>query len=100
MISEQEIERVVEQSASFRQVILNCRYDPERDRVEFVTSWCTLIVDRAQIPEFNGLSAHDMETIHVSPTGVHIDTVDIDINSAGLITDLSKQLLEDVENSF
>jgi hypothetical protein len=100
MISEQEIKQVTELSANFRQVVLDCRYDPESDRIELVTPWCTLIVDRAQISELNGLSAHDMETIHVSPTGIHIDKVDIDINSAGLITDLSRQLLEDVKNSF
>ncbi len=100
MISEQEIERAVEQSTNFKQVILDCRYDPEKDCVELVTPWCTLIVDRGHIAELIGLSAHDMETIHVSPTGIHIDAVDIDINSAGLITDLSKQLEKEAENSF
>jgi hypothetical protein len=100
MISEQEIEQVAKQSVDFRQLILDCRYDPEKDRVELVTPWCILIVDRAHIAELNGLSAHDMETINVSPTGIHIEAVDIDINSAGLITDLSKQLEKEAENSF
>jgi hypothetical protein len=100
MISEKEIERVTEQSANFRQIIRDCRYDPQTDRIELVTLWCTLSVDRSHIAELSALSAHDMEKIYVSPTGIHIEAVDIDINSGGLIADLCKQLGKEAEDSF
>ena len=41
-----------------------------------------------------------METIFSSDIGVHIDKANIDINSAGLITHIAKQLEAEVANSF
>jgi|SRR5271156_6107333 len=100
MISEQEIALAAERGATFSPAIMTCRYDRKNDRVELVTSWCTLIVDRKQIAELDSVSPHDMESIYASETGLHIDTADIDINSAGLITDLCRQLESHVANSF
>jgi hypothetical protein len=100
MISAQEIARATKASEGFKQVVLAARYHADGDRVELVTPWCILIVDRARIAELRDLSPHDMETISVSPVGIHIDNADIDINAAGLIADLSRQLETEVANSF
>jgi hypothetical protein len=100
MISDEEITRITEKSAIFKPAVLDCRYDPKNDRVELVTSWCTLIVDRKRIVEFGSLSPRDMEAIYASETGIHIDAVDIDINSAGLVTDLCRQPENEVADSF
>jgi hypothetical protein len=100
MISDQDIQRAIEDSAGFRQAILSAKYHPDTDRVELVTPWCTLIVDRQKIDEFRELSADDMQTISVSAVGLHVDKADVDINSAGLITHLSQKLENEVANSF
>jgi hypothetical protein len=100
MISEQDVERATEAGALFRPAILSAKYHSDTDRVELVTPWCTLLVDRQKIDEFRQLSPTDMETISVSAVGLHVETADIDINSAGLITFISKQLENEVANSF
>ncbi len=100
MISEQDVERASEAGTQFRPAILSAKYHSDTDRVELVTPWCTLLVDRQKIEEFRQLSPIDMETIFVSAVGLHVERADIDINSAGLITFISKQLEKDVANSF
>jgi hypothetical protein len=100
MISDQDIQRAMQASAQFRQAILSAKYHPDTDRVELVTPWCTLIVDRKKVDEFRELSPDDMQTISVSAVGLHIDKADVDVNSAGLITYLSQQLENEVANSF
>jgi hypothetical protein len=100
MISEQEINRVAQASEGFKPAILAARYLADSDRVELVTPWCILIVERARIEEFRKLSPADLETISVSEVGIHVDKADIDINSAGLITEISRQLESEVSKSF
>jgi hypothetical protein len=100
MISDQEIAQALERSANFKPAVLACRYDPKKDQVELVTAWCTLVVDRKRIVEFGPVSPRDMEAIYASETGIHIDAADIDINSAGLITDLCHQLESELAGSF
>jgi hypothetical protein len=100
MISAQEIERAMKASEGFQPAVIAARYHPESDRVELVTAWCVLFVDRARIDELRGLSPHDLESISVSATGIHVSGANLDINAAGLITDISKQLESDAANSF
>jgi hypothetical protein len=100
MISEQDIQRATQAGARFKQAILSAKYHGDSDRVELVTPWCTLIIDRQRINELRPLSQTDMETITVSAVGVHIEGADIDINSAGLITHISQQLESEVAGSF
>jgi hypothetical protein len=100
MISEEDIRRATEAGTQFRQAILSARYHRDSDRLELVTSWCTLFVDRQRIEELRKLEQTDMETITVSAVGLHIDKADIDINSAGLITEISQQLEHEVAHSF
>ena|ERR1700676_3593607 len=100
MISDQEIERVIKAGTEFKPALLAAKYHADTDRVELVTSWCILIVDRQRIEELRDLPLHALETIALSPVGVHVDSANIDINAAGLLSDISKQLMEDVANSF
>jgi hypothetical protein len=100
MISEQDIQRMVEASEQFRPAILSAKYYRDTDRIEFQTAWCVIIIDRMKIEEFREVSVDDMETIFSSDIGVHIDKANIDINSAGLITHIAKQLEAEVANSF
>jgi hypothetical protein len=100
MISERDVEEAARAGATFKQAILSAKYYPETDRVELVTPWCILIVDRQKIEELRHLSRSDIETISVSAVGIHVDSANIDINSAGLIMYLSQQLERDVSDSF
>ena len=100
MISDEQIAQVAERGADFKAAIIDCRYDAQNDRVELITPWCTIIVDRKRIGEFDALSRHHMEAIYASETGIHIDEAGVDINSAGLITDLCQQLEAEVAESY
>jgi hypothetical protein len=100
MISEDDIHRATVAGARFKQAILSAKYHPDIDRVELVTPWCILIVERQRIEEFRQLSQSEMASITVSSVGIHIEQADVDINSAGLITEISQQLGNEVANSF
>jgi hypothetical protein len=98
MISDDEIERATR--TEFKQAILSARYHSDSDRIELEMPWCTLIVDRKHIEELRTLSGTDLEPIIVSAVGLHFETADVDINSAGLITQISQQLENEVAGSF
>jgi hypothetical protein len=100
MISKQDLRRATEQGAKFRPAILSARYHGDTDRIELETPWCILIVDRQRIAALSQLPRSDMETITVSAVGLHIEKADIDINSASLITLISRQLENEVAGSF
>ena len=100
MVSKRDIQKATAEGTKFKQAILGAKYHRDIDRVELVTPWCILILDRDKIDELRHLSPNDMETISVSAFGLHVEKADIDINSAGLITDISKQLEAEVANSF
>lgn len=100
MISAQEIEQAMRAGEAFRPAVLAVRYHPDTDRVEIAMAWCILVVDRGHIEELRGVSPHDLESMSVSSVGIHVDSVDIDINAAGLITHISRQLEAEVAASF
>ncbi len=100
MISKRDIEHAALASAQFTPAILAVKYHRDTDRVELVTSWCTLIVDRQRIEELRPLSPAEMETISISAVGLHVDAADVDINSAGLMTSICRQLQKEAADSF
>jgi len=100
MISAQEIERAAKASEDFKQAIIAVHYHRDSDRIELVTPWCVLSIDRAEIHELSGLSANDLEGLSVSATGIHVESADVDINSAGLITDIARRLETEAARSF
>jgi hypothetical protein len=100
MISEREVQRATAEGRKFKEAIIAAKCHRDTNRVELVTPWCILIVDRDKIEELRELSPDEMETITVSAVGLHIERADVGINSAGLITGISKQLASEVANSF
>jgi hypothetical protein len=93
-------DRATEGDTEVTQAILSATYHRDADRLELVTPWCILIIDRQRIEELRQVSQTDMETITVSAVGLHIENADVDINSAGLITEISQQLETQVAGSF
>ena len=100
MISDAEIERVTNASAKFKPALLGARYHADSDQIELRLSWCTLLIDRRQIAELRDVSQHDLEGITVSPVGLHIHSVDIDINAGGLLTFVAAKLARHGERSL
>jgi hypothetical protein len=100
MISDADIDRVIAASERFSSALIGARYHPDSDRIELSTSWCTILVDRLQIAELRDVPRHDLETISVSPFGLHIESADIDINAGGLLAHIGKKLTEQAVKSF
>jgi hypothetical protein len=100
MISDTDIDRVAAASTKFKPALIDARYHPNTDRIELVTSWCTLLVDRQQIDELRDLSESDLGTITVSAVGLHVGSADIDINAAGLLSHIGRKLARKSAKSF
>jgi hypothetical protein len=99
MISDTDIERVLAASERFKPVLIGARYHADSDRIELRMSWCTLLVERRQIVELRDISPSALETISVSPVGIHVDSEDIDINAAGLLASIAKKLAKQAAKS-
>jgi hypothetical protein len=100
MISDKEIDRVVTASSKFKQALTGARYHRDSDRVELRTSWCTLFIERRQIAELRDVSQHDLETLTISPVGLHVPGADIDINAGGLLAFVANKLARQAEKSY
>jgi len=55
MISEDDIHRATVAGTRFKQAILSAKYHPDTDRLELVTPWCILIIERQRIEELRQL---------------------------------------------
>lgn len=99
MISDTDIERVLAASERFKPMLLGAQYHADSDQIELRMSWCTLFIDRRQIVELRDLLPDDLETINVSPVGLHVESEDIDINAAGLIASIAKKLTKQAAKS-
>jgi hypothetical protein len=100
MITESEFRDATQAGDDFKQAILKASYGRENDRLIFLTPWGVFAIDRATIPEFKAATPGDLEKIYVSHTGVHIDELDIDINSAGLLTAIFDNIRSKLSNSY
>jgi hypothetical protein len=100
MISDQDIERATKAGESFRPAIIACKYDPENDRVELATEWCTISIERKFIDELRDVSTDAMKNIYASQYGIHVDDVDVDINAAGFLVYIGRRLADEAENSI
>jgi|SRR5579884_264805 len=100
MISKEDIRRAEAEGRKFKQAIVSAKYLEDSDRVELVTPLCTIIINRKNIEELRSISPEHMKTLYVSAVGLHVEAVDIDINAAGLITEIGQQLQDAVAGSF
>ena len=99
MISDNDIQQAMEAGAKFVQMVTAVRYRPKNDKIEIRTSWCTLLVDRKQIPELSRISKRRIREIYVSVNGIHIESADMDIESAGLVVYIARKLVEEAEQA-
>ncbi len=100
MVEEVELQAAIAAGERFLPTVLEARYDAIHDRVALVTHWGALIVNRKDVPDFRDVNPSAMEGIYASHTGIHIDDVDLDINSAGLLSALLHELKGRLANSF
>ena len=99
MISKREIRKATEAGAKLSQMVTAVRYRGRTDQIEITTSWCTLLVARQWISELRNLSRSQLRTIRVSQFDIHIESADIEIESAGLVAYVARELIEEAERA-
>jgi hypothetical protein len=92
MVAEEEIRLAVAAGEKFRQAIYKVVYDAERDFLVFETPWGMLSIKRTVIPDLRDVSPKALHTIEVSSTAIHIGELDLDINSAGLLAEIFREI--------
>jgi hypothetical protein len=93
MVAEAELTRAHEAGARFRSAIRAAHYDVGRDEVTFDIPWGKLVVPRADIPTFKDVPPSHMEDLYLSHTGLHIDALDLDVSSDGLLAEIFRNLV-------
>lgn len=99
MLAEAEIRSALEAGARFKTAITHVAYEPIEDIVIMETPWGTLRVGRQAIPYFRNVPPETMADIYASQTGVHIDKVDLDVSSSGLLSHVFKDLEDELSDS-
>lgn len=97
MVTEAEIQKAAKRGSRHPSMVRAFHYHQDSDKVELTTEWCTLLVDRKHIEEFRHVSRSAMAEVYLSPEGIHLDDADIDINAAGLIAALARELEEQAD---
>ena len=100
MVAETEQNRALEAGARFKPAIQAAHYDYDKDELILETRWGKLAIPRAEIGIFKDVKPENMCEIYASHTGVHIDDIDLDVNSAGLLTEVFRHLGLALESSF
>ena len=72
----------------FQQAILWVKYDGPRDEIMLGTPWGAFIIKREAVPELRDVPREMLARIETSQTAIHIEELDLDINSAGLLASL------------
>jgi len=96
----EELRNAQDAGAGFKPAIVKVEYDPASDRLVFYTPWGAKAVNRKRVEEFRDVAPAVMATVYASQVGIHIDELDIDINSAGLLFDLFHELRSNLSDSF
>ncbi len=100
MATEAEIQNALDAGRRFIPAIIAVRYLLDSDQVAFETPWGQRVVQRADIELLRSVPMQSMRIIHASQVGVHIDDMDLDINSAGLLATLFPDLRPALVNSY
>ena len=100
MATEAEYRRALDTGAAFRRAVLSLRYDQSNDAVIFETPWGERTAGRRSIEPLRNVPPDMMRKAYVSAVGIHIDELDIDISSAGLLLVLFPDLGPELSNSF
>src|SRR4051794_6242712 len=100
MATEAELRDALAAGRRFQPAIRKATYRQDTDQVVLATPWGEKLVYRTEIEEFQNVPIVFMHKIYASEVGLHIDDMDIDINSAGLLHDLFPDLRSNLSDSF
>ena len=65
-----------------------------------MTPWGTKTAKRSKVDVFRDVPPELMDKIYVSQVGIHIDEIDLDVNSAGLLASLFPELSDYLIHSY
>jgi hypothetical protein len=85
MVSEAELTAARAAGSRYKAAISSVRYDAKADQVTLRTRVGDLTFRRTEIPYFRDVPPQQMVGLYVSQTGLHIDAVDLDVSSDGLL---------------
>ncbi len=92
MATEAEVQDALDAGSRFTPAITKITYLIDSDTLVFATPWGERVANRADIELLRGVPLESMQKIHVSHIGVHLEDLDLDINSAGLLATLFPEL--------
>lgn len=100
MATEAQYERAQAASERYRAPLLAIAYDPASDLVFFETAWGPRSASRKDIDLLRDVSPQMVARAYISAMGIHIDEIDLDINSAGLLATIFPDLRGELSDSF
>jgi hypothetical protein len=94
MIAEEELRRAIEAGKRFQQAVQWVKYDDRRDMITLGTPWGDFTIKREAVPVLRDVPRERLAKVGIetSPTAVHIEELDLDINSAGLLANLFQEI--------
>ena len=100
MISKEAIDAAPEVGTRLAPLVKSVRYRPTTDKIELVTSWCVISIDRKRIAVLRNIQRRQMREIRMSPGGgICLESADMDIESAGLIVYIARRLVVEAGQS-
>jgi hypothetical protein len=99
MAADTELQDALAAGARFTPAIIKIAYSVESDTVTFATPWGDRVAKRGDIELLRTVPEDLMQKIYVSQVGIHIDDMDLDINSAGLLAALFPDLRSNLAKS-
>jgi len=100
MIDDAELSKALETGAGFKPAIRSVDYKSVQDELVFGTQWGNLTFARKDVPIFRDVAATRMKDVYVSEAGIHIDDLDLDVNSAGLLEAIFRELGNSLASSY
>jgi hypothetical protein len=100
MITQSELHKALEAGAKFDQAVTAVTYLQHQDMVLFTTPWGSLAFHRKIVPILCQIDPDSLSQIRISQTGLHIDNLDLDISSAGLLAQIFEYCAGELSKSF
>ncbi len=98
MVAKVELNKALEACSQYKPAIRSAHYNPEGDELTLDTPWGKLTLPRADIPIFRDVPPSRMRDMYISHTGLHIDELDLDVSSAGLLEEIFRELGQSLSN--
>jgi hypothetical protein len=100
MAGEAEVNEALAAGAKFKPAIRTAYYDQDKDELTLEIRWGKLTIPRSDLLTFKDIEPEQMAEIYASHTGLHIDDIDFDVNSAGLLREVFRVLGASLTPSF